>query len=139
VNPTNIFQFHPRGKRPKVPPEPPSDIDTSKYMYGCEENAEAASRLLPAWFIPRMMTDDWSFGLTLVSGFTLAISSIIDVQQAADGSIWLDVRMLNCEEARGLPQGDGTHWKLLASPTKDRRTASVAAVYIVAAVELAYT
>jgi DNA-binding XRE family transcriptional regulator len=103
MNPTNIFEFQPRGKPPKPVPEPPSDTDSSKCMYGCEEYAEVASRLLPAWFIPRMMTDTWSFGLTLVTGLTLAISSILDVQQAADGSIWLDVRMLNCEGSRPSP------------------------------------
>jgi hypothetical protein len=50
-----------------------------------------AAALLPAWFVPRMMSDEWSFGLLLNNGFVLAVSHIKAVRQAADGSIRLDV------------------------------------------------
>jgi hypothetical protein len=37
------------------------------------DDVEAAEKLLPAWFVPRMMTDEWVFGLLLVTGQVLAI------------------------------------------------------------------
>ena len=37
------------------------------------EQITKAQRLLPAWFVPRMMTDCWSFGLLLETGHLLVI------------------------------------------------------------------
>jgi hypothetical protein len=39
-----------------------------------------AERLLPAWFVPRMMTDWWHFGLLLVTGQVIAIRGIREVR-----------------------------------------------------------
>lgn len=95
-----------------------------------------ASALLPAWFIPRMMTDEWSFGLLMTTGVIMAISCIDSVNQAADGSIWLDVRMWGSDHLwvelhrKTMP--------LMAAPTK-RLQASINAAHVIAAFELADT
>jgi hypothetical protein len=87
---------------------------------------QAAIALLPAWFVPRMMDDEWFFGLTLVTGKTLAISKIQAVHQDAEGSLWLDVTMLR----------DFVGY--LNAPTS-RLTASIRASSVVMAFELADT
>jgi hypothetical protein len=93
-----------------------------------------AKRLLPAWFIPRMMDDCWSFGLLLITGHTLAIECIEAVHLAADGSLWIDVTMKTGEDV-WLRDSPG---RLLFAPTS-RTTASVNVAQIVAAFELADT
>ena len=89
--------------------------------------------LLPAWFTERMMCDHWSFALLTVSGVTICIESIQKVVRASDGSIWLDVVLLE----------EGNPWtgkieNKLSAPTS-RLEASVNASHIVAAYELADT
>jgi hypothetical protein len=56
---------------------------------------DEVARLLPAWFVPRMCGDEWFFGLLVTGGFVLAISHLNDVRRGADGSIWLDVEMID--------------------------------------------
>jgi len=93
-----------------------------------------ATALLPAWFIPRMMSDEWSFGLLLVTGQVLACSRIDRVHQGSDGSLWLDVEMLSDKPfwAERLPM------QTVVAPTS-RLTASVAVAHIVWAFEFADT
>lgn len=59
----------------------------------CDEYMRAV-KLLPAWFIPRMMQDDWYFALIMVNGDAVHCSRICDVSLAANGEIWLDVELL---------------------------------------------
>jgi len=97
----------------------------------------AACALLPAWFVPRMMQDDWLFALLLTNGYALVIATITAVSRAADGSIWLDVKLAEPSgKARLLP--DKTPLKYLCAPT-DRLTASINAAHVVAAFEVAAT
>ncbi len=96
-----------------------------------DAEVELAHELLPAWFIPRMMTDSWSFGLLLNTGHVLCIESILKVRQGADGHIWLDVEMMT-----RIPYAKITN--MIHSPTS-RTRASVQASRIVAAFELADT
>lgn len=100
---------------------------------------DAAEKLLPAWFIRRMMTDRWTYGLMLTSGHVMVIDRISSIRQAADGTIWLDVEMqqkkkdLRLEpELREIP----SNFKYLLSPT-ERNLASINAAHIIAAFELA--
>lgn len=93
-----------------------------------------SEQLLPAWFVPRMMDDVWSFGLLLTNGSILCITSIIGVHKDATGNIWLDVDMM---EERPFCAGHSTGPFMIA-PTS-RTTASVNATHIVAAFELADT
>jgi hypothetical protein len=105
------------------------------------DEVEQAAKLLPAWFVPRMMQDEWVFGLLLITGQVLVIYNLSAVHQAADGTIWLDVQMEEKEKGRALePELGDTPSRLnyLFSPTK-RTTASINAAHVVAAFELAST
>lgn len=111
--------------------------DNVSYI-GPEPPAPHATRLLPAWFTARMMTDNWSFGLLLTTGQVLCIHAIDNIVQAADGSIWLDVEMQS-EGSWGLPDDTSISGvPALVSPTS-RTKASVNAASVVAAFELADT
>ena len=71
-----------------------------------------ARAMLPGWFTERMMTDTWEFGLLLVTGQVIAISSILEVHESRQGSVWIDVNML---EESAFP--DRSCAKLLLAPT----------------------
>ena len=94
-----------------------------------------AVALLPSWFIERMMSDSWCFGLLLVTGQVLAVSNIDWVRQDARGDIWLDLQLF---------PGDLTLYNWPGQPSAigvpvSRGRASVAARHIVAAFELSGT
>jgi hypothetical protein len=95
-----------------------------------DERVRAAEKLLPAWFVPRMMTDEWHFALVLTNGSLLHVMGIDDVHVSVDG-LWLDVRL--AEEVptwmeRSLP-GDN-----ICAPTS-RTRASVNARHVMVALE----
>jgi len=100
------------------------------------EMAEA-KRILPAWFIPRMIDDSWHFGLLTTSGHIIEIECIYRVLQDANGGIWIDVALV---EMNGHFFGDDktsqSLGKRFAAPT-GRHTASINVAHIVAAFELA--
>jgi hypothetical protein len=88
-----------------------------------------------------MMTDEWTFGLLLATGHVLVIDNISSVHQAADGSIWLDVRMHQKEKDRRLEPELGetpSNLNYLLAPT-ERNDASINAAHVMAAFELAST
>jgi hypothetical protein len=99
-----------------------------------EDHINRAARLLPAWFVPRMMNDVWAFGLLLTTGQILRITEILDVIQAADSSLWIDVTMDDTPAGTDF-WGKQNH---LYAPTS-RVKASVNVAQIVAAFELADT
>jgi hypothetical protein len=94
------------------------------------EWCKEAWRLIPAWFIERMTSDVWSFGLLLETGHTLCIERIVAIRQGADGTIWIDVEMMTSP-----PLGIS---RFITAPTS-RTRASVQASKVVAAFELADT
>lgn len=94
------------------------------------ERLREACRLLPAWFVPRMIDDVWSFGLMMSTGVVIAVENITAVTQAANGDIWIDVTL---QTAPGVSRDDA-----FTAPTS-RATASINAQHIVAAYELADT
>jgi hypothetical protein len=96
---------------------------------------EAAARLLPAWFVERLMTDTCSFGLLLSTGVILYVESITAVHQAADQSLWLD---LNMGMGDDLTRTGLWGFPLASAPTS-RPQASVNAAHVVAAFELTDT
>jgi hypothetical protein len=53
-----------------------------------------AAKLLPAWFVPRMMSDAWLFGLMLVTGKTVPVRQIVALHKDAAGDIWIDAKMV---------------------------------------------
>lgn len=88
-----------------------------------------ARQVLPTWFVDRMMTDTWWFGLMMSNGTVIGIHRILSVDQAADGSIWLTVELLS-----DTPGDD----RVFIAPTT-RLTASINASHVVAAYELVDT
>jgi hypothetical protein len=95
------------------------------------ERTERARALLPAWFIPRMMEDAWSFAFLMVSGTYIHVEHIAAVHESADG-LWLDVDLCTDQpRAFGHPAG-------VVAPTS-RTTASIAVRHIMLAFETADT
>lgn len=104
------------------------------------ENEALASRqkLLPAWLTERMCGDTWHFGLLLTTGHVLYIETLVDVTQAADGSVWLDVRLAEACDIN-VARATNAGWpKTIGRPTT-RDMCSVALAHVVCAVELADT
>jgi hypothetical protein len=95
-------------------------------------SSEEVKELLPAWFTERMTIDTWFFGLLTVDGTIIGIERIEAIKQAADGSIWIDVQLLDSEYSNSSIK------KLFLAPTS-RTTASINTSHIVAAFELADT
>lgn len=93
-----------------------------------------AKSLLPVWFVPRMMTDCWQFGLILSNNSLLCISHINNVVRGADGSIWIDAEMLT--EAPYVAKH--SRCTVDVAPTS-RTSVSINAAHVVAAFELADT
>jgi hypothetical protein len=98
-----------------------------------ENDLNRAIRLLPTWFVPRMMEDVWQFGLLMSDGTLICIQTILNVAQAADGSIWIDVRLSDV-----TPFTVEKHPRLLKAPTS-RDEASINVHHIMAAFETADT
>lgn len=69
--------------------------DSVESTEGLDEKVEAAKALLPAWFVGRMMTDAWLFGLMLANGKTAAVRQIVAVQADAAGNVWIDAKLID--------------------------------------------
>lgn len=93
---------------------------------------EAGMNQFP-WFVSRMMTDTWYFGLLVPGNMLLVIERINSIREHG-GILWLDVEMAPEISLDNLPEG----LTPMFSPTK-RTEASVRAAAIIAAVELADT
>lgn len=93
------------------------------------------SKLLPGWFIDRMMEDTWHFGLLMNTGVTICIEHIDRVYQAADGTVWIDATLIE--------NSDDNIWakrleKPFLAPTS-RLSVSINTQHIMAAFEIADT
>lgn len=86
------------------------------------------------WFIERMASDDWHFGLLMITGHTLLIQNIVGVSKDESGNFWIDANLEIGEIGpHGVPGG-----KPITSPTS-RTIVSINAAHIVAAFEMADT
>ena len=94
------------------------------------------SGLLPVWFTSRMMNDEWSFGLLMITGDIIALQSISGVVQDATGNLWIEATLTNAEEFM-VPDNVNGH-RVFTSPTK-RQSITINASHVVAAFELADT
>lgn len=103
--------------------------DSVEAADGLDEKVAAAKALLPAWFVGRMMTDAWLFGLMLANGKTVAVRQIVAVNADAAGDIWIDAKMV--EDGGVAEQG----LDLLVC-ADGRPTISLNAHHIVGALEL---
>jgi hypothetical protein len=88
--------------------------------------------LLPAWFVDRIVG---GFGLMMATGSVVAVKTVLDVTQAADGSLWLDVQLAPKPDT---PTPGGTGWQTTIHAAAGDRC-SVAVAHVVCAVELADT
>ena len=86
------------------------------------------------WFVPRMATDDWTFGLLLTTGTVAVITSITNINEHG-GIVWIDVELAD-KTGLSFEHLDLDFERLLFAPTS-RLTASIRADAIVAAFELA--
>ena len=82
------------------------------------------------WFVSRMMTDTWSFGLLVTGNLVIVVESITQIQEHG-GIVWLDVEMASRNDIIDAPPG----LTLMFSPT-ERTSASVRADAVIAAFEL---
>ena len=96
--------------------------------------ADQAAIALPAWLTTRMIGLRGSFGLLTTTGDVLRISSIIALNQSADGMVLLDVLL----DHAGVPEGVDAAWQpkhYLGAPVPGATMATVNLAHIVAAVE----
>ena len=99
-------------------------------------DTERAKRLLPAWFVGRMMGDRRNFAFLMATGDMVHFETILDVHKAADGSLWVDVALVD-----GVPmsnQGCSTKGRHIVTPV-DRQIASINIGHIALAFETAET
>lgn len=90
-----------------------------------------AFRMLPAGFIRQWLGERGTYGLLLSNGIWLGISEIEELHKAADGSLWIDVRML---ENAGLVN-EVWGQKVVIAPT--RSIISINVAHVVCALKLA--
>lgn len=95
-----------------------------------ESDWSRAAEFLPAWYTSRMMSDQWCFGLWMVSGQMIAITSI---KSLSDNGEWMDVEL---SEASDLPNPFAGNPDVIVAVASDRRRASIQIANIVAATDL---
>ena len=110
--------------------EPESQIRDFESQDGLVE----IEALLPAWFIGRMYTDAWHFGLLMSNGVVIVIESILDVHECKNGKLWIDVALTGGDEDKSNPLTRN----MCRAPTS-RTTMSINVDYIMGAYELADT
>lgn len=102
----------------------------SEDLRDLDREMAVAEHMLPAWFVGRMMSDEWYFGLMLTNGTTIGITHIDAVRLDAAGELWIDVRMLDPKLGPAV--------RVMKAPTS-RLEASIQVRHIVAAFEIADT
>ena len=88
----------------------------------------------PSWFVDRMMSDEWWFGLVTNQGQIIAINKINSI---SDDGKWLEVRLLTIKELKNIVTPIEHNIQYLSAVADDRITASVLVSNIVMAFELA--
>jgi hypothetical protein len=96
-----------------------------------EQAIAEAESLLPLWFVPRMMTEEWVYGLMMSWGNVVAVERIQAVHRAADGSLWLDVTLAPADDCWG-----GNYDPNVFGAPSSRRRASINVAHVAAAFEL---
>ena len=122
------------------------DIENAKMELERKTNEDARNalkavyieaRILPAWFVPRMMTDNWFFGFLMVSGITIGVERIEKLHSDSAGNIWLDVILLDRTMSNGAVPYKSTK-SFFVAPTS-RTFATINSTHIMAVFELADT
>lgn len=99
----------------------------------------SAMEILPSWYISRMMPidlgngcsgrDHWPFGLLMSDGRTIVITGI---DSLSDDGKWIDVELAVYDE-----WGIEKRPNYIFAIAKDRTSASIQVIHIIAAIELA--
>jgi hypothetical protein len=100
-------------------------------MTSLDEKIATAQKLLPAWFAPHMMKQDWTYGLMLPNGHVIAVRRINEVTRAVDGTLWLDVTLAPADDYWGGNYDPG----IFGAPSA-RRSASINVAHVAAAFDL---
>ena len=109
--------------------------------YECHDdyamNIKNGEKLLPSWFVPRMMDDVWHFGLLLTDSSLVLLSHINRVDVSANGDLWIhaDLDDRYCFDN----WRERVHYKKVIANDIDRCNVSINATYVIAAFELADT
>jgi len=88
----------------------------------------------PSWFVDRMMSDEWYFGLVTNQGQIIAINKINSI---SDDGKWLEVTLLTNDEVSKIEKRIPHNIQYLSAVADDRITASVLVSNIVLAFEIA--
>lgn len=96
-----------------------------------DQKIKKAQKLIPAWFVVRMMSDRWSFGILTSDGRTFVINQILEVSE--DGK-WIDVELALKKEC-AIEQHMGQNF--VYAIAEDRRIATINVLHVVCAMELA--
>ena len=126
---------------PAAPPKTdranrPTSKDATRSLEDEIADTERAKRLLPAWFVARMMGGTGSFAFLVASGDVVRFGNMLGVRQAADRSLWIDVALADCVPMSN--QGRGIKGRHIVAPV-ERKTASINVAHIVMAFETADT
>ena len=99
-----------------------------------DDEIQGYMEILPAWFVPRMCTDNWFFGLLLPDGRVWAVATIERVVRDQAGEIWLDVELHDYDWGghKSFP------YEIVTAPTS-RKSATIKASAVMAAFELCDT
>lgn len=122
-------------------PKPPTYEEVAKLVEQNSGDFEPPRHdpLLPAWFITRMTSDRWSFGLLTANNTIIGISGIHNIIRDVQGELWLDVELLSADDMwLQFLQKKYPGAFVLGAPVK-RLNATIKASHIVAAFELADT
>lgn len=101
-----------------------------------ESDDEEDFKILPAWFVERMMHDTWPHGLLLVTGAVVVINHISRIIRDSHGNTWIDVDLQSCrkDEVGSYPER-ALGGNLCFSPIS-RTKASINLAHVAAAFDL---
>lgn len=93
------------------------------------------SEVLPAWFVDRMATDYWYFGLIMENNVVLPIHRI---EKISDDGRWLEVELIEEGDIHDFPNSPIKEMPIIYA-LQGRATANVQVSKIVGTIELANT
>ncbi|NES04587.1 MAG: hypothetical protein F6K22_18190 [Okeania sp. SIO2F4] len=108
----------------------------------CIYDVDIALSLLPVWFIDRMMTDIWEFGLLLTTGQMIIIESINAVSIDVNQELWIEVSL---QSENLFDDDDAQHFyghlytenkKIIRGTDSQRSKANIKVSHIVAAFDV---
>lgn len=99
-------------------------------------NLKLARSILPGWFVDRMMTDHWYFGLMMSDGSVITISEIVRVYVDVNGGIWIDAYMVDDDIDINPAIKTDRQRHYFTAPAPSRTMISLNATHIMAAFDM---